>query len=425
MNVKKQKNNYIWNTIAGIINASEAVILLAVVTRTNGIYDAGILTIAFAIANLLVNIGKFGMRSYQVTDIKEQYNFNTYFASRLFTTTAMLFVIVIYLLYGIQFRQYSLDKAGTILFICLIFTTEAVEDVFAGLFQRLGRLDIAGIIFSMRWVVTILVMILALLLKKNLLIASFTGMIVSVISCMILSICSYRNIWNKPISIDFYGVIPLLINCAPLFMAGFLQFYLINASKYAIDRFLTDDIQACYGFVAMPVFVVGLLNSFLYQPILVQLAMQWEKGDIKGFIRKILVQLGMIAFITIVCLIGADLIGIPVLSVLYHTDLGAYKQELLILLLGGGFLAVIGFITVLLTTMRKQNWILLAYLAASMTAYFFTGQIVEKYATLGAAYAFLISTSILLILLLLVILVTLKNRCLQIDNESKSTLYNR
>ena len=51
--------------------------------RTPGISDAGILTIAFAIANLLVNIGKFGMRGFQVTDVRNQYCFNTYLSSRI------------------------------------------------------------------------------------------------------------------------------------------------------------------------------------------------------------------------------------------------------------------------------------------------------------------------------------------------------
>ena len=50
MNEEKYLDNikagFIWNSIAGIINAAEAVIILMVVTRINGIEMAGIVTIA-------------------------------------------------------------------------------------------------------------------------------------------------------------------------------------------------------------------------------------------------------------------------------------------------------------------------------------------------------------------------------------------
>lgn len=63
----------------------------------------------------------------------------------------------------------------------------------------------------------------------------------------------------------------------PLFGISFLSFYVNSAPKYAIDACLTDEIQACYGFVAMPVFVIGLINNFIYQPVLVPMAVEWEK----------------------------------------------------------------------------------------------------------------------------------------------------
>ena len=54
----------------------------------------------------------------------------------------------------------------------------------------------------------------------------------------------------------------LMIKCFPLFAGAFLSFYIGNAPKYAIDAVMTDAELASYGFIAMPVFVVGLLNNF-------------------------------------------------------------------------------------------------------------------------------------------------------------------
>lgn len=404
-----QRNNYIWNTIAGIINASEAVVLLAVVTRTNSIHDAGILTIAFAVANLFSNVGKFGMRNYQVTDIQGQFDFSSYFTSRVITTLGMFAVIIQYILYGFCFKHYAIDKAGTMFFVCLIYTSETVEDVFAGLYQKKGRLDISGIIFSVRWICTLTVITSLLIYTQNMLLAFSMGALISIIACIGLIYCANRYMNIDKYVLKFKGVLAVLSACFPLFLVAFLQFYLINASKYAIDRYLSEEVQACYGFVAMPVFVIGLLNSFMYQPVLVQMASQWKNKDMKEFIGRIGKQLGIITLITIICLVGAYLIGIPVLSALYNTDLCNYKSELLILLLGGAFLAVIGFATVLLTTMRKQKWILYAYIITAILTFIFTDKAVALYGAVGAAYSFLTVMGLLSTVLIILIVIFLNS----------------
>ena len=137
--------------------------------------------------------------------------------------------------------------------------------------------------------------------------------------------------------VDWKQVFALLKVCFPLFAGAFLSFYIGNAPKYAIDAMLTDELQACYGFIAMPVFVIGLLNNFIFNPMLYKLSMMWNDGRVGQFVRKILLQSLIVAGITLVCIIGAFLLGVPVLSWLYNTDLAPYKAELLLLLLGGGF----------------------------------------------------------------------------------------
>ena len=47
------KKDYVFNTIAGLIDASEAVIISMIITRTTGLTDAGYVTIAFAVGILL------------------------------------------------------------------------------------------------------------------------------------------------------------------------------------------------------------------------------------------------------------------------------------------------------------------------------------------------------------------------------------
>ena len=41
-------------------------------------YDGGVFTIAYAIGNLMMTIGKYGMRNFQATDVNEKYSYKEY-----------------------------------------------------------------------------------------------------------------------------------------------------------------------------------------------------------------------------------------------------------------------------------------------------------------------------------------------------------
>lgn len=94
--------------------------------------------------------------------------------------------------------------------------------------------------------------------------------------------------------------------------------------------------------------------------------------------------------ITIVCIIGAYFWGIPVLSWLYNTDLQLYKTELLILLIGGGFLGLSGLFTTVITIIRYQKKLMWNYAAMALLAYFFSRSIVDKYGMIGAAILYMV-----------------------------------
>ena len=181
-------------------------------------------------------------------------------------------------------------------------------------------------------------------------------------------------------------------------MGTFLSFYIGNAPKYAIDAQLTDEVQACYGLISMQVFIIGLLNGFIYQPILTQLAVLWKEKQVKVFVKKVLLECVIVAGITAAALIGGYLLGIPVLSILYHTDLSAYKAELLILLVGGGFLALSGFLLVALTIIRMQTISVVGYLITAVLAYVLSPIMVRKNGVMGASVLYTILMFLLSIL---------------------------
>lgn len=391
----QMKQDYVWNTIAGVIDAAEAVAMSMIVTRLTGLADAGILLIAFAVGNQLMSVGKYGMRAYQATDMGNVFSFYVYLKSRIITTALMFLSTIGYLLYGYIRLGYSRDKIEVIFAICMIYAVEAVEDVIWGYYQQRDCLYVGAKMFCYRWISILVVFPTVLYFTRDMRFALQTCFLLSIFIFIVLLKLTFRSvsggrlsfgaIWNGSLT-EVYRLLKITF---PLFGIAFLSFYVNNAPKYAIDAYLSDEVQACYGFVAMPVFVIGLVNSFIYQPILVPMAVEWKQGQIDKFIARITNQLGIIILILVICMAGAYVLGIPALSLLYNTDLSGYKRELLILLLGGGFLAGSGYLSVVLTVMRCQKSLLWPYCLVSFIAFLGLNKAVCKYGTIGAAVCYL------------------------------------
>lgn len=402
-------SSYLWNMLGGLLNAGQSVLILMMITRVTGIEDAGIFTIAYASANLFLTIGSYGMRNYQVTDVNNHFIFSDYLGSRILTSTVMILISTVFVLYGLYFKGYSINKAAIIFVICLLKVIDSIEDVFGGYYQQKGRLDVASKILTVRLVLIIISLCGFLMITKSLLLSSIITTIVCAFISFGFNLLIFRNFYTeKKLVFSVKKILRLLIDCIGPFLAAFLSFYVGNAPKYSIDTYLSQDIQAYYGFIAMPVFVIGLLNNFLYQPILASLAYDWTEHYFCKFIRRILKQILLILVITIAILMGAYFVGIPVLSLLYNTDLTPYKMELIILLIGGGMLAVVGFINIVLTIMRHQKDLIIGYMIIAIIAYFFSPAFVKSWGIAGASWLYTILMTILTIIFSIILIFRLK-----------------
>lgn len=405
---------FLWNTIAGGINAAEAVVLMMVITRTNGLEAAGILSIAFAVGNLLMTIGKFGVRNYQVTDVKKEYSFNSYYTLRIVTVLVMVLISGGYVFLKLICGDYSLEKTLIVLGICFIYAIESFEDVFLGYYQEEGRLDIASKIFIIRWVGIMIVFSVIAIIKKDLLLAVGLSVIVSLLCDIYLISITEKSFSMPKIKIERLQLYTLIKQCFSLFLVAFLTYYVTNSPKYAIDRYLSEEIQAYYGYISMPVFVVELLNCFLYQPQLVNLANDWRDDRYEKFNKRVCRQYVIILGLTLICAIGAYVLGIPILSVIYGVQLDKYRNELLILMIAGGALAFVGYTSVLLTIMRKQQLLLYNMIVITALAIIGFGRIVQRTGMMGGVKYYLFLMILLAILnYCCTIVVERRNRKLQ------------
>ena len=414
---KIQRDSYFWNMISGLLNAGQSVLILMVLSRTNGQYESGIFTIAFATANLLLCIGNYGMRNYQVTDINEQFGFLDYLGSRVITGFCMVAAGVLYVVYGGYQKSYSIEKVWIVLLVILLKLIDAFEDVIYGMYQKKGRLDVGGKAYSLRLMITLISMCLGLVLTKKVILTLIITILISVISFFILVSCTLLEIPYGISSFSTSKSIGLLRACFGVFLSTFLSFYIINAPKYSIDNLLIQEEQAYFGYISMPLFVVSLLNNFLYQPILTSLALDWQEKRISQFIKRIKRQIVFILGISFIICILAFLFGIPFLSILYNSDLSIYKNAFMILILGSGIFAIVGFLTIIITIIRRQKDLVIGYIIAAFSAMIINPLLVKKYALDGAALGYTLIVSVLLVMFVLLLSFRIRS---EIKSEERS-----
>lgn len=396
------KDSTIWNFIASVEYSLQSAVLMMIITRVNGLYDAGIFMIAYSVTQMMTTIGNYQMRSFQASDAKQEYSFNTYFTSRIISVIAM---VIICLLYSF-FQGYDMQRMIIIVLLCTYRLVESVEDVFHGEMQRSMRLDVASKVWSVRIFFDTIAFCCAYLVTKNLIVASISMLISALVVGVILNIEAGKMFYEISCSIKWEGTFKLLWSCLPVCIGGYLYTYLVNAPKYAIDRNLSEEMQTIFNILFMPIFAINMLSMFIYKPLIAKMGRTWALKKKGQFIKNVLLQLGVIVIITLVAIFAGTWIGLDLLGWLYGVDLKLYKEMLGLLLIFGGFAAMSQFLVVVLTIIRKQQYVLIAYFIAFVVVLLVIDRLVLKYALWGAIIAYGLAMGIVTLIPAIVLLYT-------------------
>lgn len=399
------KADVFWNMLGSLLSAASSFLLLLFVTRYAGVNDGGIFSLAYSTAQILLTIGKFGVRSFQATDVKNEISFGTYLKSRYLFSIAMLFGDLLYVILA----GYSLNKSLIFIFVCIIKMVDALEDVFHGQLQKNDRLALAGKLLTIRNLITIFCFAMSIIISKNLF---YTNLITAILS-LIVGVCGNyyfagmilkSDIKNSYKSSFAYEIRFLLKQCSPLFIGSFLSLLIYNIPKYVIDFWGTDDQIACYTILFMPTFVINMISDFIFKPLLTTMAYDWEHKGIKRFCNRIFKLLCGIVVLMIFAMVMAYFLGTMVLSWFYAVDVNAYRKELCILMLGGGFSAVVYLLYNVLTCMRKQRQILIGYMIGTVIIAVLAIMFMPTMGIMGQTIAYLITEIVLSIYMLLMLI---------------------
>lgn len=124
---------------------------------------------------------------------------------------------------------------------------------------------------------------MVLLFTHELVLASFSMVIVSVIFVIAFDRKQAKHFDSIKIRFSRNSLWGIFKECFPLFLGTFMSGYILTAPKYAIDQYLTDEIQSYFGFLLMPAFVVNLFSLFVFRPLQTRMAVLWHTKNKRLF----------------------------------------------------------------------------------------------------------------------------------------------
>ena len=396
------KKNFIWNMIGSGVFAAVSMLLSFFIIRVLGENIGGMFSIAITLSQMFAYIAYFEMRTYQVTDVKRKYSFEEFHGAKAILCIVMMLICVIYMV----LKGNSMEKSAIILLMCVYRMIDGYADLYEGTFQQDGRLDLTGKSMFYRTILSAGVMVVSILITHNIVMSIVLAIVAALIGVWIFDIIIIEE-FHK-VCFDFSKIKEVIMDCFPLFTGAFLWTYILSAGRIAIDTNMASNYQSYYQTLFMPVSVINLFATFILKPSLTTLSEMYDKQAYHDFGREIVKIAGLIAGITVVCMAGAYVVGIPVLSVMVNCDLGSYRGVLVFLMLAGGINSISYFMYYILTIMRKPKSVLFGYLTASILTLAISSQLVRQMGILGAALSFFIIVLYLSTIFLILILINYK-----------------
>lgn len=346
------QKDYFWNTLGVSLQSAVSPLLLIAVTRINGIYDSGLFSFAFSLSIIFFALGLWGGRTYQVSDVKNEFSHRSYIVVRLILAVVMLagaaaFAVV---------NNYDATKTAIIVTLVLFKALESVSDSIYGVLQVNNRLYIAGRSLVIKSTLACLAFILIDFLSGNLFLSAMGVVAINIAVILLYDLPHTRRLEDISLELARIGrytkeALVIMERCAGVFVVIFLATFSLNIPRYFVDKFYPEQV-GYYGIIAMPITLIVLFMSFVLQPNIVNLAKAYSKKRYKVFNKTVTKLLLITTLLGVGILVATIAFGVPVLNLVFAVDFSNYHTALLIMVAGGIINALVTVYINLLIIMR-------------------------------------------------------------------------
>lgn len=346
------KQNLLWNSIGCLTyQGCQWLTTIFVVTLSSNYENSGALAFAMSVGNVFSAVATYNIRTFQVSDSKNEYTSQNYIGFRFATISVAL---IIFCFYAFIISP-SLNTLLTILIYLVFKSDEAFSNVLYGIDQKAYRMDYIGISQGIRGILSIGAFSAGLYFFDSLPFA--IGFMFAACFCVTV-------LFDIPKSSKLDRVSPkitkricfeLFRRCAPIVVSLVIYGLVASIVRQYFGISNGEDALGIYAAVATPCVLVQVLANYLYSPFLVPLAESWNSGNIRQGISELKKLSRLMALVILVCILASWAIGPQALELIYGNSITTHSWMITPAIIAASLMAVSCFMSDFLVIMRRFN----------------------------------------------------------------------
>lgn len=403
--------NMIWNAAGSLVYMAAQWLITVLVVRLSTGYDAaGLLALGMAVSNIFSPIGYYKIRTYQVSDLDEEFTFAQYLGFRIITVALAIGVMFVYC-----FLTCPASAWLTVILYGFFSLGPVFVDVLHGEEQRESRMDVIGISFILRGILLLVAFIAGMVLFNSLDIALILMTVSTYLVIALFDGTAFMKVTRKPLkpAFDATAIRSLFVKCLPLVIASFFCWAVPAVPRQALNDVMGEWFLGIYSSVAAPVLIVQMCAQYIYAPLLTRFAEYLKTGDMRGFLRLVFkVSLAIFALALAFGLLFA-LVGEPVLVLIFGSSIAPYAYLIVPLVLCTVMTAYVWFLGDVLITMRRNRENLAGYAISFALVLVSMYPMIHAFEMNGVSFAIMLAYGVSILFFL---------GCMLLDAKKRSTV---
>lgn len=357
-----------------------------VLVRVGGFEDAGYFSLAMTYGNVFCVLANYGLRSFQVSDIKNEFKDSTYIISRVLTIAISA---ILCLGFTSLFMGYSLNL--NLLILCYIFykLSESYADVITGIWQKAGNMLFIGISYTLKGISSLCSFLVAYHFTKNLLLSTFLMAVTHFVVLTTFDFSVTKKYTNHFKSYHCFdkNELTALLKLGFITMA-FNVFSVLFSSipRLIVEKKLSAEMLGIFSSLYNPTVIISTFAIGILLPVVPKMAIHYQQGNKKALKKVVFLCDGIIVFFGILGAGVTYLIGKPVFAFIFGNEILEYFDLFYVFIAISILVSTTNCYSSLLIATRKLKPLLLFAAFSCIMVFVLSLYFIPKYSIRGGAY---------------------------------------
>jgi len=329
--------NFRWTFAGNVVNAACQWGVLSLLARLGTAEAVGQFVLGLAVAAPPISLTMLQLRNVQVTDVRGDFHFAEYFATRIvWTVIGLAFIVGLALLSG-----FDQQTAWVVVLVGIAKCVDSVSDIVRGLFQREERMDLSGISLMLKGPTVLLAMAGAMWWTGSVIAAVLTMAVVLGLTFVAYDLrqarrlLSYRLEPGRPAQrlrprFAIGPILRLTWIALPLGIVMALISLQTNIPRYVIQGFSGSKQLGYFGALVYPMTAGVLVIAAMGESASPRLARHFAENP-PAFRRLLWKFLALSTGLGAAFVVGVFLLGRPALAIMYGAEYADYHREFMVI----------------------------------------------------------------------------------------------